>query len=75
MSYLTSDVDVVQHDIYVASLDMEGKPVIENTYLIVFGAGVGSGIWASAKFCALLNSVRTPRYYQRRARRLARGAW
>jgi len=54
---------------------MEGKSVIENTYLIVFGAGVGSGIWASAKFCALLNSVRTPRYYQRRARRVARGEW
>lgn len=49
--------------------------MIENTYLIVFSAGVGSGIWASAKFCALLNSVRTPRYYQRRARRVARGEW
>ena len=47
--------------------------MIQNMYVIVFGAGVGSGIWVSVRFCALLNSFRSPRYYQRRARRLTRG--
>lgn len=49
--------------------------MIDNSYLIVFGVGVGSGIWGSWWFCQQLTSFRSPRYYRRRARRVARGEW
>lgn len=75
MSYLTPVAFKRHDDIYGGRSDKKVRSVIENIHLVVFGAGVGSGVWVSVKFCALLNSIRTPRYYQRRARRLSRGEW
>lgn len=53
----------------------EWTQVIENSYLISFGLGAGCGVWISCWFCIQLNRFRGPGYYQRRARRVARGAW
>lgn len=49
--------------------------LIQNPYVITFGAGTGCGIWVSVWFCNQLNRVRSPRYYRRRARRVARSGW
>ena len=47
--------------------------MIDNPFLLTFALGAGSGIWASVWFNNLLRSMRSPRYYRRRARRAARG--
>lgn len=43
-----------------------------NDYLITFSAGTGCGIAFSVWFCQQLAKTRTPRYYLRRARSVAR---
>ena len=54
---------------------MELIALIDNTYFVAFGAGVGCGIWTSVWFCRQLNQVRGARYYRRRARRVAGATW
>ncbi len=54
---------------------MDMLALIENPYMISFGAGAGCGIWVSVWFCYRLNRSRGPRYYRRRARRTARAGW
>ena len=44
-----------------------------NSYLITFAIGTASGIGLSVWFCQQLSQFRSPRYYRRRARRIARG--
>ena len=44
-----------------------------NSYLIAFALGTASGIGLSVWSCNQLNRLRSPRYYRRRARRVARG--
>ncbi|MEM9656440.1 MAG: hypothetical protein AAGA65_30470 [Actinomycetota bacterium] len=44
-----------------------------NTYLATFAIGTATGIGFSVWFCQQLNQLRTPRYYKRRARRVAKG--
>ncbi len=43
------------------------------SYLIAFALGTASGIGLSAWTCTQLNRLRSPRYYRRRARRVAGG--
>ena len=47
--------------------------VYMNSYLITFAIGTASGIGLSVWFCQQLSQFRSPRYYRRRARRIARG--
>jgi hypothetical protein len=49
--------------------------MIDNSYFITFAMGAGAGIWFSWWVTQQLNSFRSPRYYRRRARRVARGQW
>ncbi|MGH1488552.1 MAG: hypothetical protein ACRBK7_04025 [Acidimicrobiales bacterium] len=44
-----------------------------NSYLITFAVGTATGVGLSVWFCTQLNQSRSPRYYRRRARRVAGG--
>jgi hypothetical protein len=44
-----------------------------NSYLLTFALGTASGIGLSAWSCSQINRFRGPRYYRRRARRVAHG--